>query len=115
VGKPEGRIPLRRPRRRWEENIKMDKGNRVWGCGLDSLGSGYGYVAGTCEHGNEPSGSIKCREILDYLSVLLDSQDGLYSMELFHGLTRNVVTPESYCCVTRAYIENDARYLSLKS
>jgi hypothetical protein len=38
VGKPEGRRPLARPRRRWEDNIKMDlKGNRVWGCGLDSF------------------------------------------------------------------------------
>jgi hypothetical protein len=24
VGKPEGRRPLGRPRRRWEENVKMD-------------------------------------------------------------------------------------------
>jgi hypothetical protein len=24
VGKPEGKKPLRRPRRRWEDNIKMD-------------------------------------------------------------------------------------------
>jgi len=24
VGKPEGRRPLERPRRRWEDNIKMD-------------------------------------------------------------------------------------------
>jgi hypothetical protein len=24
VGKPEGKGPLRRPRRRWEDNIKMD-------------------------------------------------------------------------------------------
>jgi hypothetical protein len=24
VGKPEGKRPLRRPRRRWEDNIKMD-------------------------------------------------------------------------------------------
>jgi hypothetical protein len=38
VGRPEGRRPLGRPRRRWEDNIKMDL--RVWGCGLDSLGSG---------------------------------------------------------------------------
>jgi hypothetical protein len=42
VGRPEGRKPLGRPRRRWEDNIKMDRfwGNKVWGCGLDSLGSG---------------------------------------------------------------------------
>ena len=26
VGKPEGKIPLGRPRRRWEDNIKMDLG-----------------------------------------------------------------------------------------
>jgi hypothetical protein len=24
VGRPEGKRPLRRPRRRWEDNIKMD-------------------------------------------------------------------------------------------
>ena len=24
VGKPDGKIPLGRPRRRWEDNIKMD-------------------------------------------------------------------------------------------
>jgi hypothetical protein len=24
VGKPEGRRPLKRPRRRWEDNIEMD-------------------------------------------------------------------------------------------
>jgi hypothetical protein len=24
VGRPEGKIPLGRPRRRWEDNIKMD-------------------------------------------------------------------------------------------
>jgi hypothetical protein len=39
-------------------------------------------VAGSCENGNEPSGSIKCGEFLDYLSVLLASQEGLCSMEL---------------------------------
>jgi hypothetical protein len=38
-------------------------------------------VAGSCEHGNEPPGSIKCGEFLDWLSVLLASQ-GLCSMEL---------------------------------
>jgi hypothetical protein len=29
VGKPEGRRPLGRPRRRWEDNIKMDLGE-IW-------------------------------------------------------------------------------------
>ena len=26
-------------------------------------------MAGTCECGNEPSGSIKCREFLDWLKI----------------------------------------------
>jgi hypothetical protein len=34
-------------------------------CGLDVAGSGYGPVAGSCEHGNEFSGSIKDGEFLD--------------------------------------------------
>jgi len=33
VGKPEGNRPLRRPRRRWEDNIKMD---------LQEVGGGRG-------------------------------------------------------------------------
>jgi len=33
VGKPEGKRPLGRPRRRWEDNIKMD---------LQEVGAGYG-------------------------------------------------------------------------
>jgi hypothetical protein len=31
VGKPEGRRPLGRPRRRWEGNIKMDLREIGWG------------------------------------------------------------------------------------
>jgi hypothetical protein len=30
VGKPEGKRPLGRPRRRWVDNIKMDLGEIVW-------------------------------------------------------------------------------------
>ena len=33
VGKPEGRRPLGRPRRRWEHNIKMDLREMGGGCG----------------------------------------------------------------------------------
>jgi hypothetical protein len=39
-------------------------------------------VASSCEHGDTHLGSIKCGEFLDYLSVLLASQEGLCSMEL---------------------------------
>ena len=33
VGKPEGKRPLGRPRRRWEDNIKMDLQEVEGGCG----------------------------------------------------------------------------------
>jgi hypothetical protein len=42
-------------RRKWKDNIKMN---------LNSSGSGYGIVTSSYEHGNEPSGPIKCWEIL---------------------------------------------------
>ena len=32
VGKPEGKSPLGRPRRRWEDNIKMNLQEVGWGC-----------------------------------------------------------------------------------
>jgi len=65
VGKPEGKIPLGRPRCRVEDNIKMRVEEMGWGHRLDRSGSGKGQVEGACECGNEPSGSIKCGEFLD--------------------------------------------------
>ena len=62
VGKPEGKRRLRRPRRRWEANIKMDlQGVRCGG--MDWIDLAHDR-AGACKCGNEPSGSIKCREFL---------------------------------------------------
>jgi hypothetical protein len=43
--------------------LKWILGNRIGGCGLDSLG--LGPMADYCKHGNEPSGSIKGGEFLD--------------------------------------------------
>ena len=37
----------------------------MWGHGLDQSGLKKGQVAGTCECGNESSGSIKCWEFLE--------------------------------------------------
>jgi hypothetical protein len=37
VGKPEGKRPLGRPRRRWVNNIRMDLGEVEWG-GVDWIG-----------------------------------------------------------------------------
>ena len=68
VGKPEGKRPNGRPRRRREDTIKVDLQEVGYGgYGLDRCSSGYGQVAGTCECGNELSGSIKCGEFLDEL------------------------------------------------
>ena len=38
-------------------------------------------MAGTCEYGDEPSGSIKFGEFLDLLQNQLGSHEGLCSME----------------------------------
>ena len=65
VGKPEGRRPLGRPRRRWVDNIRMK---------LQEVGCGYMDWFGlaqdrdrwrTFDSGNEPSGSVKCGEFVD--------------------------------------------------
>jgi hypothetical protein len=37
VGKPEGRRPLERPRRRWEDNIKKDLREVGWGAWTGSV------------------------------------------------------------------------------
>jgi hypothetical protein len=44
VGKPDGKRPLGRPRRRWEDGIRMDLRRLVWGMwiGLDWLRIGTG-------------------------------------------------------------------------
>jgi hypothetical protein len=65
VGKPEEKRPLERPRRRWVDNIKIDLKARMGWYGLDRCGSRYGPVKGSCQHGNEPWGSLKCRDVLE--------------------------------------------------
>jgi len=37
----------------------------VGNCGLDASGSGKEPVAGSCDHGNEPSGSTKAGKFLE--------------------------------------------------
>ena len=46
VGKPEGKRPLGRPRRRWEDNIKMDlqKGVVRTGWSWLRIGTGGGHL-----------------------------------------------------------------------
>jgi hypothetical protein len=40
MGKPEGKRPLGRPRRRWEDGIRMHLRETGWGCRVDPVGSG---------------------------------------------------------------------------
>ena len=54
---------LGRPRRRWEDNIKMDLQEVGWD--WMEVAQGYGYVADTCGCGNEPPGLVKCGEFLE--------------------------------------------------
>jgi hypothetical protein len=52
VGKPQRKRPLRRPRRRWVDNIKMDLfRDRLGRCGLNWFSSGQGRVESSCECG----------------------------------------------------------------
>jgi len=48
VGKPEGKRPLGRPNRRWEDNIKMDLQEVRWGVWTGSswlrIGTGGGLL-----------------------------------------------------------------------
>jgi hypothetical protein len=46
---------------------RIISGSGMWGYGLDWAGSGWGQLVGTRDCGNEPSGSIKCGEFLDWL------------------------------------------------
>jgi len=52
MGGAEGKSPLGRPKRRWEEHIKTDIQEVGWGHGLDCSGYGWGQVAGSCECGD---------------------------------------------------------------
>jgi len=66
VRRPEGKRPLGRPRRRWEDNIKMYL--QEVGCGgLDwiEVAEDGNRWRRSCERGSEPSGSIKCGEFLE--------------------------------------------------
>jgi hypothetical protein len=51
---------------RWMNNIKKDLREVRWE-DMDWIDLAQGSVGGSCEHGNEPSGSMKCWEILEGL------------------------------------------------
>jgi hypothetical protein len=63
VGKPEEKRPPGKPRRRWDDNIKINLQKVVCGC-MDWIELAQDRAGGTCECGNEPSGFIKFGEYL---------------------------------------------------
>jgi hypothetical protein len=66
VEKPERKRPMGRPRRRWEDNIRMDLQEVRCG-GMDWIGLAQDkkQVSSNGECGNEPTGLIKRGEFLD--------------------------------------------------
>ena len=65
VDRPDGKRMFRRPRHRWEENIKMDIQELGW-AGMDWIDQDQdGDMVVTCVCGSEIFGCIKCGEFLD--------------------------------------------------
>jgi len=65
--RPEGRRPLGRPRRRWEDNIEMDFQEVNWGKYWKDLAQERGRVTASCNSGKGHWGSIKCTEFLAWI------------------------------------------------
>jgi hypothetical protein len=63
VGNPEGKRSLGRPRRKWENNIKVDLRKMGWD-GMDWIDLAQDRE-GSCKQGNKPEGPIKFWEILE--------------------------------------------------
>ena len=68
----EERRSFGRPKRKWEAIIKIDLKYDEGGV-QDLSGSEQGQVA-RCEHGSEPAGYIKCRELHNYMRNWLCSK-----------------------------------------
>ena len=54
--------------------------NKMGDLGLDSSGSGWRQVVGSCEYCNGASGTINCRGISSLAKILLAPQEELCSM-----------------------------------
>jgi hypothetical protein len=65
VGKRERKRPLRRPRHRWEDNIKMDLQEMGWRAWNGLIWLTIRTDGRHCKAGNEPSDSIKWGDFLD--------------------------------------------------
>jgi hypothetical protein len=55
VGNPGGKRPLERPKRRWENGLKIDLREIGWGVWIGFTWLRIGTVGGCCECGGEPT------------------------------------------------------------
>jgi hypothetical protein len=89
VGKPEGKRPLGRPRRRWEDNIKMDLREVGGGRGdwmeLAQDRDGWRTLVSTVKNFRVP---YKCGEFLEYMQRLVS----LSRRSLLHGVSKYIST-----------------------
>ena len=72
VRKPEGKRPLGRPRRRWEDNIKMDL--REVGCDPEEwiyLAEDRDQWERLCKGGNEPPGYLKANYLVIIIIIII--------------------------------------------
>jgi hypothetical protein len=84
VGKPEGKRPLGRPRRRWKDNIRIDLRKIRWECGLDASVSGQGSVAVSCEEGYKTSGSIMAGNFVAIRVTISFSRERKWSNDIIN-------------------------------
>ncbi|KAJ4442808.1 hypothetical protein ANN_04401 [Periplaneta americana] len=85
-----GRRPLGRPRRRWEDNIKMDLrevgyDDRDW---INLAQDRDRSMAGLCEGGNEPPGSLKTIQSNHQLGMDIYTFSDLADMAICYGEAR---------------------------
>jgi hypothetical protein len=84
VGRPEGKMPLVRPRHLWDDSIKVDvqglgRGGRDW---IDIAQDRDMWQVLLIVTMNEPSGSIQYGKFLDYLRTCQLHKKGLCFMNL---------------------------------
>ena len=85
-GRTWGKGTLARAGRRWKDSFKINlkkivlsgPGGGGVGRGLARSGCRHGHVVGSWESGNEPSGSVKCGQFIDYQQLLR------FSIRTFH-------------------------------
>jgi hypothetical protein len=67
VGKPEGKRPLGRPRRRWEDGVRMELREIGLG-GVDWIRLAQDRDQCCCEYGDKPSGSCATELVIASIS-----------------------------------------------